>query len=204
LDCRPWNTRHPYVTPIPQGRIEQLLTERLADYDVSVRRGHELTALHPDDDGVTATVRDHVTGTGLDICARYLVACDGGHSAVRKLLRVLFPGQAGTMAAVLADVRLTSISHLVPTSISQFTAMVRDGDGYWSMLNPLEGDLYRLVFGPFERPPPISDATAPSRPTRSATPCRPSGGPTPTSGTSPGPPGSATPPGRSSTTGSAR
>ncbi|MGH3812239.1 MAG: FAD-dependent monooxygenase, partial [Pseudonocardiaceae bacterium] len=150
LDYRPWNTQHPYVTPIPQGRIEQILTERLADYDVSVRRGHELTALHLDDDGVTATVRDQVTGTDLDIRARYLVACDGGHSTVRKLWRVPFPGQAGTMAAVLADVRLTSISHLVPTSISQFAEMVRDGGGYWSMLNPLEGDLYRLVFGPLE------------------------------------------------------
>jgi 2-polyprenyl-6-methoxyphenol hydroxylase-like FAD-dependent oxidoreductase len=150
LDCRPWNTRHPYPVAIPQWRLEQLLTERLADYDISVHRGHELTALHPDDDGVTATVHDQATGTDLHIRARYLVACDGGHSTVRKLLGIPFPGQAGTMAAVLADVRLTSVSDLVPTSISHFAAMVRDGGGYWSMLNPLEGDRYRLVFGSFE------------------------------------------------------
>jgi 2-polyprenyl-6-methoxyphenol hydroxylase-like FAD-dependent oxidoreductase len=150
LDCRPWNTRHPYVTPIPQGRIEQSLTQRLADYDISVRRGHVLTALQPDDDGVTATLHDQVTGTDLDVRARYLVACDGGHSTVRKLLGVPFPGQAGTRFSVLADVRLTSVSDRVPTRISQFAAMVRDGGGYWSMLNPLEGDLYRLVFGSLE------------------------------------------------------
>ncbi|MGH3997504.1 MAG: FAD-dependent monooxygenase [Pseudonocardiaceae bacterium] len=99
--------------------------------------------------GVTATVHDHATGTDLEIRARYLVACDGGHSTVRKLLGIPFPGQAGTRPAVLAEVRLTSISDLVPTSISQFHAMVRDGGGYWSMLSPLEGDLYRLVFGSF-------------------------------------------------------
>ncbi|MGH3874081.1 MAG: FAD-dependent monooxygenase [Pseudonocardiaceae bacterium] len=147
LDCRPWNTRHPYVTPIPQGRIEQLLAERLAGYGVAVCRGHALTALHPDDDGVTAIVHDQ--DADVHIRARYLVACDGAHSTVRKLLEVPFPGQAGTMAAVLADVHLTSVSDLVPTRISQFAAMVRDGGGYWSMLSPLEGNLYRLVFGPF-------------------------------------------------------
>ncbi|HSL08454.1 MAG TPA: FAD-dependent monooxygenase [Pseudonocardiaceae bacterium] len=150
LDCRPWNTRHPYPVAIPQWRIEQWLTERLAGYGISVRRGHELIALHPDDDGVTATVHDQAIGTDLHIRARYLVACDGGHSTVRTLLGVPFPGQAGSRPAVLADVRLTSISDLVPTRISHFAAMVRDGGGYWSMLNPLEGNLYRLVFGSFE------------------------------------------------------
>lgn len=150
LDCRPWKTRHPYPVPIPHERVEQLLTERLADYDVAVRLGHELTALHPEDDGVIATVH-RAADSDLHIRARYLVACDGGHSTVRKLLGVPFPGQAGTMAAVLAHVRLVSVSDLVPTRISQFAAMVRDGGGYWSMLNPpQEGDLYRLVFGPLE------------------------------------------------------
>jgi 2-polyprenyl-6-methoxyphenol hydroxylase-like FAD-dependent oxidoreductase len=151
LDCRPWNTHHPYPVPIPHERIERLLTERLADYDVVVRLGHELTALYPEDDGVIATVYDRAGGSDLCIRARYLVACDGGHSMVRKLLGVPFPGQAATMTAVLAHVRLAAVSDLVPTHISQFAAMVRDGGGYWSMLNPpLEGDLYRLVFGPLE------------------------------------------------------
>lgn len=125
----------------PQSCIEQLLVQRLAEFDISVRRGHQLTALRPDDDRVTATVHDQATGADLEIRARYLVACDGGHSTVRKLLDIPFPGHAGTRLAVLAEVRLTSISDLVPTSISQFNAMVRDGGGYWSMLNPMEGDL---------------------------------------------------------------
>jgi 2-polyprenyl-6-methoxyphenol hydroxylase-like FAD-dependent oxidoreductase len=150
LDCRPWNTRHPYLGSIPQGSIEQLLTERLADDGISVRRGSELIGLNCDDDGVTATVHDKATDAEIPIRARYLVACDGGHSTVRALLGVPFPGQAGTRPAVLAEVRLTSISDLVPRRISHFAAMVRDGGGYWSMLSPLEGDLYRLVFGPLD------------------------------------------------------
>jgi 2-polyprenyl-6-methoxyphenol hydroxylase-like FAD-dependent oxidoreductase len=150
LNCQPWNTRHLYPLSIPQGRLEQLLAERLAGYGISVRRGHELIGLHRADEGITATVYDRATDTEVHLRARYLVACDGGHSTVRALLEVPFPGQAGTRPAVLADVRLASVSELVPTSISQFAAMVRDGGGYWSMLNPLEGDLYRLVFGPLD------------------------------------------------------
>ncbi|MGH3936094.1 MAG: FAD-dependent monooxygenase [Pseudonocardiaceae bacterium] len=150
LNCRPWNTRHPFPVPVPQAAVEQILIQRLAEYGASVRRGHQLTALHPDNDGVTATVYDQVTGTDLEIRARYLVACDGGHSTVRKLRGVPFPGHAGTRSSVLAEVRLASISDLVPASISQFHAVVRDGGGYWSMLNPLEGGLYRLVFGTLE------------------------------------------------------
>lgn len=152
LDYRPWNTRHPYLVSIPQDRIEQLLTERLADCDISVYRGHELIGCNCDDDGVTATVHDRATDADVHVRARYLVACDGGHSTVRALVGVPFPGQAGTRPAVLAEVRLTSISDLVPRRISHFAAMVRDGGGYWSMLSPLEGDLYRLVFGPLTRP----------------------------------------------------
>ncbi|HKR48373.1 MAG TPA: FAD-dependent monooxygenase [Pseudonocardiaceae bacterium] len=151
LDARPWNTRHPYPVAIPHERVEQVLTERLADYDIAVHFGHELTALQSAEDGVVATVHDQAADSDLHIRAQYLVACDGGHSTVRKLLGVPFPGHAGTMTAVLAHVRLTSVSDLVPTRISHFAAMVREGGGYWSMLNPpLEGDLYRLVFGSFE------------------------------------------------------
>lgn len=150
LDCQPWNTRHPCLVSVPQARVEQLLTKQLADYGISIRRGYQLIGLHSDDDGITATVHDEATDADVHIRARYLVACDGGHSTVRALLEVPFPGQAGTHPAVLAEVRLTSISDLVPRRIGHFATMVRDGGGYWSMLSPLQGDRYRLVFGPLD------------------------------------------------------
>ncbi len=150
LDCRPWHTRHLYPASIPQGRIEKFLTGRLAEYGITVRRGHRLIAVEPDADGVTATVHDHATGTDLRVRSRYLVACDGAHSTVRTLLGVPFPGLPGTRPAVLADVRLTSVSDLVPAGNGPFATMVRDDGGYWSMLNPLGDGRYRFVFGPLE------------------------------------------------------
>jgi 2-polyprenyl-6-methoxyphenol hydroxylase-like FAD-dependent oxidoreductase len=156
LDCRPWDTRHPYPLSVPQARIEDLVERRVTDSGVRVLRGVEVTAADQDESGVTAVAGD-VRARG-----RYLVACDGGHSAVRRLLGVPFPGRAGTLSAVLADVRLGRTGPLVPTGRAHFSALVRHGNGYWTMLSPDEDGGYRFVFGPLDRqgPPrdvPISD-----------------------------------------------
>lgn len=105
LDCRPWRTRHPYPVAIPQARLEAFLEQRLVGQGVPVLRGHEVTAVEQDADGVTAG----------DIRGSYLIACDGGHSAVRKLLGVPFPGTAGRMSGVVADITLASRSAAVST-----------------------------------------------------------------------------------------
>jgi 2-polyprenyl-6-methoxyphenol hydroxylase-like FAD-dependent oxidoreductase len=79
----------PYPTGlmIPQWRVEQLLRERLADFDVAVELGTELRGLGQDADGVTATVGDAV------VRSRYLVGCDGGRSTVRKALGLSLRGE---------------------------------------------------------------------------------------------------------------
>jgi 2-polyprenyl-6-methoxyphenol hydroxylase-like FAD-dependent oxidoreductase len=79
----------PYPTGlmIPQWRVEQILRERLADFDVAVELGAELHGFSQHDDGVTATVGE------AQIEARYLVGCDGGRSTVRKALGLSLRGQ---------------------------------------------------------------------------------------------------------------
>src|SRR5262249_34947272 len=69
-----------------------------------------------------------------------------------KLTGVAFPGRAGTLAAVSADVELAGISATVPRSISHISALTRSGGGYWMLMHPLEDaigptGLYRVVFG---------------------------------------------------------
>lgn len=84
--------------------------------------------------------------------SRYLVACDGGHSTVRRLTGVPFPGRAGTMAAVTADVELAAASATVPQTVGHISGHTRRGGGYWMLMHPL-GDTtdpstpYRVVFG---------------------------------------------------------
>jgi 2-polyprenyl-6-methoxyphenol hydroxylase-like FAD-dependent oxidoreductase len=88
-----------------------------------------------------------VTAGGQQIEARYLVACDGAHSTVRKLLGVPFPGRPGTYTAVLADVRLSSVSDLVPKTLGHISTLTREVGDRWVMLTPVGGDRYRFTGG---------------------------------------------------------
>ncbi|KOV61146.1 FAD-dependent monooxygenase [Streptomyces sp. MMG1121] len=104
LDCHPWQTRYPYQIGVVQTRVEQRLERRLAELGVAVSRGHEVTGLAQDAQGVTVTV---ATRDGeRELRARYLVGCDGGRSGVRKALGADFPGTDGTQLFVAADVVL--------------------------------------------------------------------------------------------------
>jgi 2-polyprenyl-6-methoxyphenol hydroxylase-like FAD-dependent oxidoreductase len=151
LDTRPWRTRYPGGLLIPQNRLEQVLEEHLAGLGITVRRGTELTGLDTaGDEGVTATVRS--PSGQYRLRGRYLVACDGGHSTVRKLTGVAFPGRAGTLAAVSADIELTSRSATVPRLVDHISRLTCTGGGYWMLLHPLDhpaedSGLYRVVFG---------------------------------------------------------
>jgi flavoprotein hydroxylase len=64
-----------------QPALEALLDRRAADVGVCVRRGAEVTGVHPDDERVVVTVDD-----GSTITARYVVGCDGANSTVRTQL----------------------------------------------------------------------------------------------------------------------
>ncbi|GII29229.1 FAD-dependent monooxygenase [Planotetraspora mira] len=92
-----------YLLMVPQRRIEEMLAERAAELGVEIRRGHAVTGL-TQDSGV-ATVE--VTGPEgpYRIEARFLVGADGGHSVVRKLAGIGFPG-------VTTDRRISRSAHV--------------------------------------------------------------------------------------------
>lgn len=75
---------------IEQHRTEALLREALGD--LVVRGNHALTGLSQDAHSVTARIETPAGQTSLE--ARYVVGCDGAHSAVRKLLGIEFEGRA--------------------------------------------------------------------------------------------------------------
>ncbi|GAA4984947.1 FAD-dependent monooxygenase [Kitasatospora paranensis] len=141
LDCTPWRTRHPVPIAIPQWEIEEELEERATAAGAKILRGTAVSGVEPDGGGVV------VTADGLRLRARYLAACDGAHSTVRKLLGLPFPGRPGTHRAVLADVRLSAASSLVPQQLGHMSTMMRHAGGHWAMLAPLGGGRYRFTFG---------------------------------------------------------
>ncbi|WP_283138863.1 FAD-dependent monooxygenase [Rhizohabitans arisaemae] len=71
---------------IQQPRLERLLGERAAELGVEIRWGHELTSLTQDETRVL------LEGADFRLGARYAVGCDGGHSLVRELAGIGFPG----------------------------------------------------------------------------------------------------------------
>jgi 2-polyprenyl-6-methoxyphenol hydroxylase-like FAD-dependent oxidoreductase len=158
LDCRPWRTRHPYPVGMPQARLEDFLEQRLVSQGVSVLRGYEVSALEQDPDGVTVG----------DIRGGYLVACDGGHSTVRKLLGVPFPGTAGKTSAVVAHLTLASKSAAVPTTSRHFSQYFKTGAGFSTILHPVEGGLYRMVFGKLSGESPSRDVPVAAEEVREA------------------------------------
>jgi 3-(3-hydroxy-phenyl)propionate hydroxylase/monooxygenase len=94
-----------YSLLVPQARTERLLEARAVEAGADIRRGHELTAVDQDDDGVTVTVRG--PEGPYRIRARYLVGADGGRSIVRKAVGIGFPGTGGRVTTRMGDVRLS-------------------------------------------------------------------------------------------------
>ncbi len=144
LDHRPWRSRHPGMM-IPQDRMEAVFEQHLAGLGVRVRRSTTVTGLVQDESGVRVAA-DGPHGA-VELAARWLVACDGGHSTVRSLTGTPFPGRAGTTSAVSADVALTAVSETVPQKVQHLSAHTRTGCEAWMLTHPLGDGVYRIVFG---------------------------------------------------------
>jgi len=87
---------------IPQSQTEAVLEKWASAAGADIRRGWEFTGVTQDADGVEVTARTEAGPERLR--ASYLVGCDGGHSAVRKLCGFEFPGSDATRGMYLADV----------------------------------------------------------------------------------------------------
>jgi 3-(3-hydroxy-phenyl)propionate hydroxylase len=86
-----------------QPDLERVLKDGLDRFpSVTVRFGHEVTALRQGDDGVVLTGTS-VAGEPFEISADYLVACDGGRSFVRRQLGILLVGSTYTEKWLVLD-----------------------------------------------------------------------------------------------------
>lgn len=75
-----------------QNDIEPVLASHSREYGAELRFSTELLTFDQDPDGVSAVVKDHLTGEHTTVRADYLVAADGPRSPVREQLRI---GQSG-------------------------------------------------------------------------------------------------------------
>ncbi|MFG3556710.1 rifampin monooxygenase [Micromonospora sp. NPDC047557] len=141
-----------YLLGIRQPVIERLLAQHATDQGAQVQRGRGVTGLAQDDDGVTVELSD-----GERLRARYLVGCDGGRSAVRKLLGVGFPGEPSRNETLMGEMEAGVPPEEIASTVAaiggtQHRFWVRPaGVGVYSVVVPAAGVSDRAV------PPAIED-----------------------------------------------
>ena len=85
------DTGHPYRVQCEQWKLMQFLVEELRRFPGNdVRFGHRVTSVEQDEHGVTVTA-DTASGP-ISLEGRYVVAADGAHSTLRRVLGVEFEG----------------------------------------------------------------------------------------------------------------
>ena len=139
--AKPWpdrlDTAHPYGVAVPQPVTERLLEERAVELGAEIRRGCEVVGLSQSDDEGAVTVE---LADGTHLRSRYVVGCDGGRSAVRKLLGVGFPGQPATVETLLGVMDATED----PATIAAVVEEVRKTQLRFGV-GPAENGVYRVV-----------------------------------------------------------
>jgi 2-polyprenyl-6-methoxyphenol hydroxylase-like FAD-dependent oxidoreductase len=94
-------TRHNYLLALWQREFEQILAGWLGELGVRIAYGREVVDFAQDDRGVDIRLSD-----GARVRAQYLVGCDGGRSAVRRLAAIDFPGLDASASWLIAEVDL--------------------------------------------------------------------------------------------------
>jgi 2-polyprenyl-6-methoxyphenol hydroxylase-like FAD-dependent oxidoreductase len=97
---------HPYTLMCPQNLTEALLMRRLAALGGAVERPARLVRLRPREDGSGVEAEMESDAGSRRVEARWVVGCDGAHSAVRTEAGIAFEGGRYEDSFVLADVRM--------------------------------------------------------------------------------------------------
>jgi 2-polyprenyl-6-methoxyphenol hydroxylase-like FAD-dependent oxidoreductase len=149
MQCVP--SRYPFMLSLPQWVTEDLLSAHVKQQGIEVERGVSLASLQPVRGGVDV-VLEHGDGRSEQVRTRWLIGCDGPHSAVRHHLGLDFSGSTFDQSFALADVRMN-------LSLSRHEAAFfwRGGDNIACI--PLPDDQYRLVIAYRPRTEPHGEVT---------------------------------------------
>ena len=142
-----WPTSEP-PHRINQIYLEPILRERAKGIPgLQLIHRAQVTNLHQDDAGVTATLLDLETGVHSDISSRYAVGCDGGSSAVRKQIGAKFEGTAVIQRVQSTYIRAPGLRAVLPGEPAWCyysvnprrcgTVFAVDGTAHWLVHNHL-------------------------------------------------------------------
>lgn len=143
-----WSRRNAFIQP----EVDQILYEGLQRYaHVQVLFGQSVCAVSQGAEGVALEV-ENAQGEKRTLRARYLVACDGGNSLIRRTLNVAFEGRTKPNQWIVVDVRNDPlgtphvgmhcdperpyVSAALPHGIRRFEFMVMPGETEEELFKP--------------------------------------------------------------------
>lgn len=144
---------YPFILSLPQSDTEELLEGLAGRHGVEVEREAELIGVVQDTQGVTATLR---RGGEEESCrARWLVACDGAHSTVRRALGLAYGGEDLEATFALADVHLAwdrphDESHVFFSPEGPVIAIPMPGEGRYRLVAAVPADGGEATLAGFE------------------------------------------------------
>lgn len=109
------------ICDLPQNFLEPILIEAAGQRGTSLRFNTEFLDLVQDNDGVTATVKDRLSGETYEIRAKYLIGADGGRSRVAEVIGLPMEGLMG---------RAGSMNIIVQADLTKYVAH-RPSVLYW-------------------------------------------------------------------------
>src|SRR5215468_10765 len=100
---------YPNLWLVPQNRTEAILRERLAELGGHVEFGTAFESVEQEERGVKVRL-----STGESLTGKYLVGCDGGHSAVRKAVGLALNGDVlSDKLPFVADMEIPDLDRAV-------------------------------------------------------------------------------------------
>lgn len=143
-----WSRRNAFIQP----QVDAILHQGLARFaHVQTLFGRELAHFAQDDSGVDLTLQAG-DGTRQTLRARFMVACDGGNSSVRRTLGIAFEGRTKPNQWIVVDVRNDPlgtphigmhcdperpyVSAALPHGIRRFEFMVMPGETEQELSQP--------------------------------------------------------------------
>src|SRR6266705_1933066 len=128
----------PFVLMLGQDDNERIMGDHLRNWGLAVQWNTELTGINQEPGHVTATLKQP-DGSTRKIQAAYVAGCDGGHSAVRELSGITFPGAPYEHVFFVADTEATG--PMVAEELNVY--LWRDG---FHLFFPMRGkDRWRVI-----------------------------------------------------------
>jgi 2-polyprenyl-6-methoxyphenol hydroxylase-like FAD-dependent oxidoreductase len=129
----------------PQWELDKLLVQAVADRGLTtIRCNAEFDTISQDAEGVTTQVVDPRSGIASVIRSRYVVACDGAGSAVRRHLGIPFEGRQLDFS-LSVTVRIHEMKLPAQLASGQRYLLI-DESGVWGIFTFMDGrEIWRLT-----------------------------------------------------------